>query len=74
MYGELRREPRREALSTIESVAETLEALGDSPEAIEKLRSSFGELLRRYGCLVAGKKFDSPSGVKQATHTSRRLK
>lgn len=47
MYGELRKEPRREALSTIESIAETLEALGDNSGAPDKLRSAFGELLRR---------------------------
>jgi DTW domain-containing protein YfiP len=48
LYGELRREPRREALSTIESIAETLDALGDKAEATAKLRENFKTLLDRY--------------------------
>ncbi len=48
LYRELRREPRRECLSTIESIAEALDALGEPPPTGEGLRSLFGELLRRY--------------------------
>lgn len=47
-YGKLRREPRREALSTIEAIAETLEALGEDPKVSLKLRQHFSTLLRRY--------------------------
>ncbi len=47
LYKELRREPRGECLSTIESVAECLEALGESPRAGEELRSTFARLLDR---------------------------
>jgi DTW domain-containing protein YfiP len=48
MYGKLRKEPRRECLSTIESVAEALEALGEDPAAGETLRAHFAELLRKF--------------------------
>lgn len=54
MYGQLRREPRRECLSTIESVAEALEALGETGDAPQKLRACFGELLKRYRGLDQG--------------------
>jgi len=45
LYGKLRKEPRRESLSTIESVAEALEALGEEPRVPETLRAHFQELL-----------------------------
>jgi len=45
LYRELRKEPRRECLSTIESVAETLELLGEKPEVSEHLRMLFSQLL-----------------------------
>jgi DTW domain-containing protein YfiP len=48
LYGRLRKEPRRECLSTIESVAEALEALGEDAQVCEALRGHFGELLRKY--------------------------
>ena len=48
LYRELRKEPRRECLSTIETVAETLDALGEPKETGDGLRALFGELLRRY--------------------------
>lgn len=48
LYGELRREPRRECLSTLEAVAETLEALGEDPMISNDLRTYFKELLARY--------------------------
>ena len=48
MYGDLRKEPRRECLSTIESVAEALEALGEKAEVTTGLTSYFSELLKRF--------------------------
>jgi len=48
LYGRTRREPRRECLSTIESIAETLEALGEDARISQALRSIFTELLRKY--------------------------
>jgi DTW domain-containing protein len=48
LYRELRREPRRECLSTIESVAEALTELGEPPETGVRLRELFGKLLDRF--------------------------
>jgi hypothetical protein len=48
LYGKLRKEPRRECLSTIESVAEALEALGEDAAVCDALRGHFARLLARY--------------------------
>jgi DTW domain-containing protein YfiP len=48
LYGELRKEPRRECLSTIETTAEVLDALGEDPSIGEHLRALFVELLEKY--------------------------
>ena len=48
LYGPLRREPRRECLSTIESVSEALAALGEDPVVCEALRGYFALLLKKY--------------------------
>lgn len=45
LYKELRKEPRRECLSTIESVAQVLELLGEKPEVSQHLRGLFSTLL-----------------------------
>jgi DTW domain-containing protein len=45
LYRELRREPRRECLSTIETIAETLQALGEPAMTGESLRMVFQRLL-----------------------------
>jgi len=47
LYRELRREPRRECLSTIESIAETLEALKEPVQTSSGLKKAFGTLLDR---------------------------
>jgi DTW domain-containing protein YfiP len=47
LYGELRREPRRECLSTLESVAAALAALGEPESTSKELRELFGQLLDR---------------------------
>lgn len=48
LYGGLRREPRSECLSTIESIAESLQAMGESRENTQSLRDMFQKLLGRY--------------------------
>jgi DTW domain-containing protein len=48
LYGKLRKEPRRECLSTIESVAEALQELGEDPGVSDSLRGYFSALLRKY--------------------------
>lgn len=45
LYKELRKEPRKECLSTIESIAEVLEALGEKKEISTHLREIFAKLL-----------------------------
>jgi hypothetical protein len=47
LYGSMRKEPRKECLSTLESVALTLESLHESPEIGQSLRSSFRRLLQK---------------------------
>jgi DTW domain-containing protein YfiP len=48
LYGKLRREPRREGLSTLESVAMLLAHLENRPEIETVLLESFGKLLDKY--------------------------
>ena len=48
LYGRLRKEPRRECLSTIESIAEALEAMGEDATVGDTLRTYFAALLQRY--------------------------
>jgi DTW domain-containing protein YfiP len=47
LYKELRKEPRRECLSTIETIAETLQALGEPERTVQALRDTFSSLLER---------------------------
>ncbi|HEY1506104.1 MAG TPA: tRNA-uridine aminocarboxypropyltransferase [Stellaceae bacterium] len=47
-YGKLRREPRREGLSTLEAAALALARLGDQPEIEATLGLSFAQLLSAY--------------------------
>ena len=48
LYRELRKEPRQECLSTIESIAETLDALGEPDEIKVQLNTVFKSLLGKY--------------------------
>ena len=48
LYGKLRKEPRSECLSTIESIAYTLEIFGEPSETTNDLLASFRRLLQRY--------------------------
>ena len=48
LYGPLRKEPRRECLSTIESIAESLNSLGEPAQIGDELRGTFSKLLTRY--------------------------
>ena len=47
-YGQLRREPRRDGLSTIESVAMLLAAIEKRPDIAETLYASFERMLAKY--------------------------
>ena len=48
LYGKLRREPRREGLSTIEAAAMVLSRLEHKPEIETTLKSSFSKMLAKY--------------------------
>jgi DTW domain-containing protein YfiP len=48
LYRELRKEPRQECLSTIESIAETLDALGEPDDVKVQLTTVFKALLGKY--------------------------
>ncbi|TDQ49479.1 tRNA-uridine aminocarboxypropyltransferase [Permianibacter aggregans] len=48
LYGKLRKEPRSECLSTIESIAYTLEIFGEPQQVSDDLLASFRRLLQRY--------------------------
>jgi len=52
-YGALRREPRREGLSTLEAAALTLSLLAAQPEIEIALIKNFAQLLERYRALHA---------------------
>lgn len=65
LYGSLRREPRRECLSTLESVALAFEALGEPAEVSLTLRNLFSRLLERYRQV-------SPTRSAPKTHRNRR--
>ena len=52
-YGALRREPRREGLSTLEAAAIVLSLLAAQPEIEVALLRSFADLLERYRALHA---------------------
>ena len=47
-YGKLRREPRRDGLSTIEAAAMVLSSLEKRPDIAETLIASFTRMLKRY--------------------------
>lgn len=47
LYGDLRKEPRKECLSTIETIAETLDILGEDAATGTQLRTIFSKLLER---------------------------
>ena len=47
-YGELRREPRRDGLSTLEAAAMLIAALERRPETASTLQAAFGRMLARF--------------------------
>ncbi|MBI2711903.1 MAG: DTW domain-containing protein [Bdellovibrio sp.] len=56
LYGPLRREPRKECLSTTESIAEVLSELGEPREIRDSLRKNFALLLEKYKGLHPGRR------------------
>jgi DTW domain-containing protein YfiP len=47
MYGKMRKEPRREAVSTLEAAADTLDALGEDPMIRGELRKLMRTMVQR---------------------------
>ena len=47
IYGKLRPEPKRHYVSTLEAVAEGLDALGEDPSVRTELRKVFRTLVQR---------------------------
>ena len=54
LYGDLRREPRRESLSTIEAIGLALSAIEGRPEIDAGLREGFAAMLAKYREAVEG--------------------
>jgi DTW domain-containing protein YfiP len=52
LYGKLRREPRREGLSTLEAAGQALSALASQPDIEAALIQSFSALLERYRATI----------------------
>lgn len=63
LYGNLRKEPRRECLSTIETTADALDALGEDPAIGEHLRAQFVGLLENF----RGKNFRADTSNRPAS-------
>lgn len=51
LYGKLRKEPRRESVSTLEACAQCLDYLGEAPEIAAGLTAAFSRLLEKYKAL-----------------------
>lgn len=51
MYGRLRKEPRRESVSTLEAAAQCLDYLGENPQIAAGLTEAFANLLEKYKSL-----------------------
>lgn len=51
LYGKLRKEPRKESVSTLEACAFCLDCLGEDPEISKGLTAAFANLLEKYKTL-----------------------
>jgi DTW domain-containing protein YfiP len=72
LYGKLRREPRREALSTLESVGLLMSRLEGRSEIETALTATFEKLLSRYRTLPGqAMTLVGRASVPRITHTSR---
>jgi DTW domain-containing protein YfiP len=65
LYGKLRREPRREALSTIEAAGLTIGRLDRKPQIESDLRKIFGVMLDKYRAASAEGLIASPTPAKK---------
>lgn len=60
LYRELRKEPRRECLSTIESIAECLTVLGEPVQTEQGLKKVFADLLDKQRAVLKARKTKKP--------------
>ena len=58
-YGKLRREPRRDGLSTLEAAAMLMARLERDPKIEAALNTSFAKMLERYRAAQGGKRIGS---------------
>lgn len=66
LYGNLRKEPRRECVSTLEAVAEVLDGLGEPVDVGAGLRAAFDQMLDRYRRPRPPRPVASPDAVASA--------
>jgi DTW domain-containing protein YfiP len=62
-YGKLRREPRRQGLSTLEAAALALSRIEKRPEIETQMTASFEKLLDRYRMLLAAQRQATAAGA-----------
>ncbi|MCC7347827.1 MAG: DTW domain-containing protein [Variibacter sp.] len=67
-YGKLRREPRRDGLSTIEAAALLMARLENRPEIETALHGSFERLLARYRSLQGAQHRPAAAAARAAAH------
>ena len=53
LYGKLRKEPRKESVSTLEACAQCLDFLGEDPAIARGLTDAFARMLEKYKALHA---------------------
>ncbi|WP_374545833.1 tRNA-uridine aminocarboxypropyltransferase [Rhodoblastus sp.] len=74
LYGKLRREPRREALSTIEAAGLALSRIEGRPEIESALRKSFSTMLEKYRAALASGAVSPPAPARKGRPPRRRIK
>jgi DTW domain-containing protein YfiP len=74
LYGKLRREPRREALSTIEAAGLTLSRLERRPEIETALGKSFAAMLAKYRAALASGAVVEPAPARKGRPPRRPTK
>jgi DTW domain-containing protein YfiP len=71
LYGNLRREPRREALSTIEAAGLALSLIENRPEIEQALRGHFSVMLDRYRAALAEGRVAAPVAARKGPRRGR---
>ncbi|MGA8172528.1 MAG: tRNA-uridine aminocarboxypropyltransferase [Methylocystis sp.] len=72
LYGQLRREPRREGLSTIEAAALALSRIERRPDLETALRASFARMLERYRAAKAEGLLDDGGATEGAPQNKKK--